>query len=179
MCSNCAELLQFDEAMDLVMPKLDTLNQLSDPQSAMIDTSKDKIRERAFRRTAKPGERIGALLEACVATSKAHFLGYGVYEGDFIPPPEVNPDLNPGIPNPKLILDNGQVVWGCECWWMPEEDMKDMLKGFQTIVTVDIEKARKANEQDTKTTGSDENTEDDPASLNRDRGHSRWKWSKE
>lgn len=22
-----------------------------------------------------------------------------------------------GKPNPKIILDDGLVIWGCECWW--------------------------------------------------------------
>ncbi len=24
-----------------------------------------------------------------------------------------------GAKNPKIILDDGQVFWGCECWWWP------------------------------------------------------------
>ena len=24
------------------------------------------------------------------------------------------------IEDPKIILDDGEVVWGCECWWGPE-----------------------------------------------------------
>lgn len=29
-----------------------------------------------------------------------------------------NPAVRPS--NPKIILDDGEVVWGCECWWGPE-----------------------------------------------------------
>lgn len=24
-----------------------------------------------------------------------------------------------GAPNPKITLDNGDVIWGYECWWSP------------------------------------------------------------
>ncbi len=50
-----------------------------------------------------------------------------------------------GIPiefnNPKIVLDNGKVVWGSECWWAPEEQVKRMV-GSKTIVEIDIEAAR-------------------------------------
>lgn len=37
--------------------------------------------------------------------------------------------------NPRLDLDNGSTVWGCECWWMPEEEFADFL-GSRTVVEV-------------------------------------------
>ena len=30
--------------------------------------------------------------------------------------------------NPRLKLDNGEVVWGCECWWGSEAKIKDMVE---------------------------------------------------
>ncbi len=65
------------------------------------------------------GDRVGALL--AVENGKAYLFGYGVYEGDEIPPLEINPWLNSGNPNPKIKLDSGKIVWGCECWWGPED----------------------------------------------------------
>lgn len=31
--------------------------------------------------------------------------------------------------NPRLDLDGGGVVWGCECWWMPEAEFDGFLRG--------------------------------------------------
>ena len=74
------------------------------------------------------GTRIGALLtydsDTCL------FLGYGVYEGDFIPPTTVG-GLNKGFPNPRLKLDNGETVWGCEVWWGPEAEMKTIADRYE------------------------------------------------
>ncbi|WP_157874555.1 hypothetical protein [Streptomyces sp. AcH 505] len=35
--------------------------------------------------------------------------------------------------NPRLDLDGGGTVWGCECWWMPEAEFNKFL-GSRTIV---------------------------------------------
>jgi hypothetical protein len=37
--------------------------------------------------------------------------------------------------NPRLDLDSGGTVWGCECWWMPEAEF-ERFKGSRQIVTV-------------------------------------------
>lgn len=37
--------------------------------------------------------------------------------------------------NPRLDLDGGGTVWGCECWWMPEAEF-DTFRGSRTIVAV-------------------------------------------
>jgi hypothetical protein len=37
--------------------------------------------------------------------------------------------------NPRLDLDGGGTVWGCECWWMPEEEF-DAFLGSRTVVEV-------------------------------------------
>jgi hypothetical protein len=38
-------------------------------------------------------------------------------------------------PNPKIVLDNGETVWGCECWWGPEDKIKNMI-GEREIVSI-------------------------------------------
>ena len=39
------------------------------------------------------------------------------------------------IPNPKIILDDGNVVWGCECWWGDKERFeREELQGRKIIV---------------------------------------------
>ncbi|QGZ53306.1 hypothetical protein GPZ77_34310 (plasmid) [Streptomyces sp. QHH-9511] len=37
--------------------------------------------------------------------------------------------------NPRLDLDGGGVVWGCECWWMPEAKFVEFA-GTRTLVEV-------------------------------------------
>jgi hypothetical protein len=101
----------------------------------------------------------------------AHYLGDGIYEGDFPPPggkkpptfeemladPEVKKP--PGLSeeqlranhesfingplgtllykNPRIKLDNGDVVWGKECWWGALEQKDRALDG-RTVVNVRI-----------------------------------------
>lgn len=90
---------------------------------------------------AAKGSRAGAILSANDDTVK--FLGYGVYEGNEVPPKDVNELLNAvGCPNPKITLDSGKVVWGCECWWGPEDKVKEKIQGYDTVVDVDIEEVR-------------------------------------
>jgi hypothetical protein len=47
--------------------------------------------------------------------------------------------------NPKIILDDGKVVWGAECWWGPEEKMIKAVAG-RRVVNVDIDEARSKSE---------------------------------
>ncbi|OQA08597.1 MAG: hypothetical protein BWY67_01473 [Bacteroidetes bacterium ADurb.Bin397] len=68
----------------------------------------------------KTGERVGAIESA--DEKVVRFYGYGVYAGEEVPPKEVSEfNFELGLKNPKIELDNGKVVWGCQCWWGPEE----------------------------------------------------------
>jgi len=90
----------------------------------------------------KVGDRIGAILSADEKTVK--FLGYGVYEGDFFPEfatgsvadmiKENKREYDIELVNPRLKLDNGDTVWGCECWWGAEETMKKSIGGREIVV---------------------------------------------
>jgi len=86
------------------------------------------------------GTRVGAICDA--DDHEVRLYGYGVYDGYFIPPPEI---LFLGAPiaheNPRITLDDGKVVWGCECWWGAEERIKSMI-GSRKVVLVDIEDHR-------------------------------------
>lgn len=74
------------------------------------------------------GRRVYALASANGA--EVISFGSGTYVGDEIPPPEVNgPFGKMTKPNPKIVLDRGGVVWGCECWWAPEGEKEKILKG--------------------------------------------------
>jgi len=112
--------------------------------------------------------RIGAILSGDHETRTIYFLGYGVYDGDRDPldpanaplpvggVAEIYPDLEKiarenGIEyhphlNPRLKLDNGEVAWGCECWWGDEDAVKAQLEKYKaagyTIVETSMAKSR-------------------------------------
>ena len=72
----------------------------------------------------KAGIRVGALVSATKELVK--FLGYGIYEGDFLI--EIEPGFS--FPNPRIKLDNSDTVWGCECWWGPEDQIKHEIAWY-------------------------------------------------
>jgi hypothetical protein len=99
------------------------------------------------------GTRVGAILSA--NETSVSFLGYGTYEGD-LPYPD-SPTLQEVVPewdtlteaqqtafqngyarvvnNPCIKLDNGDTVWGRECWWGPEPKIKEIM-GDKTVINV-------------------------------------------
>lgn len=89
------------------------------------------------------GTRIIAMQNADETT--AYIFGRGVYAGDEVPVDaagfmgEVLREH--GSTNPKLVLDNGDVVWGCECWWGDEESVLKKI-GDREIVEVSIAESR-------------------------------------
>jgi hypothetical protein len=94
---------------------------------------------------SKINTRVGAILGAGKDT--VEFLGYGVYVGDFVPT-EAAGDMGKmlaeaEIPNPKIVLDSGKIVYGCECWWGSEEAVQKKLAGYKTVTEVDIDEIRK------------------------------------
>lgn len=76
------------------------------------------------------GTRVGAILGG--SNEEVEFLGYGKYMGEDIPIEAIGfmADLirDTKRKNPKIELDSGEVVYGCECWWGSEEKVKSMLK---------------------------------------------------
>ena len=96
------------------------------------------------------GDRIGAIRNSDKDT--AYIFGYGVYAGDEVPPDDVmGPFGRLGLyraKNPKLIMDDGTVVWGCECWWGGEDSIRknigtrsvELVKPERTPAT-DVERA--------------------------------------
>lgn len=38
--------------------------------------------------------------------------------------------------NPRIRLDSGETIWGCQCWWASEDKVREALDG-RTIVMVD------------------------------------------
>lgn len=67
------------------------------------------------------GTRIGALLGADQGTKEIHFIGWGSYTGEEVPDEQAGGLAavcrEAGRTNPRLVMDDGAVVWGAECWW--------------------------------------------------------------
>lgn len=90
------------------------------------------------------GERVGALLKG--DSNCIWLFGYGVYAGEQIPEPSLNVRMF-GAPmdhaNPCIVLDSGKKVYGCECWWAGEADVKNWCANVPTVIDVDIEEERR------------------------------------
>jgi len=85
--------------------------------------------------------RVGAILSS--SENEVRFLGYGWYVGDHVPEYKEGAGMRNlmskmDMTNPKIELDNGTVVYGCECWWGPEEKIKEHMEG-RNVVEVSIE----------------------------------------
>jgi hypothetical protein len=77
------------------------------------------------------GARVGAFLSA--DEKSIHLLGYGVYEGDVAVDPGARGPFAEaarvaGMPNPSILLDSGDRVWGCECWWSSEATVASLCR---------------------------------------------------
>lgn len=107
------------------------------------------------------GAKVGAVLSA--VDGVVHFLGWEVYGGDVIPedrgPGYVATSLhNAKLRNPKIILENGKVVYGCECWWGKEKAIQVAIdrwrrEGYK-IVNADIHGALEMRGQDGNTSST-------------------------
>lgn len=106
-------------------------------------------------KSKKEGQRVGAILGTKKDEKIIEFFGFGVYEGDHVAG-EGDPlpigwisemMVKYSRPNPRIRLDDGKIVWGCECWWGPEEQLQAKLKSYEeqgySIASVDIDEVRK------------------------------------
>lgn len=83
------------------------------------------------------GDRMGVVRNAGKETrdgqevTVAYLFGYGEYQGEKVPPEDVNPIFHElKIPNPCIKLDNGTEVYGFESWWGPEEAVKKRFADY-------------------------------------------------
>ena len=104
-----------------------------------LDSMKDQDYQWSGIMNSVPiGGRIGAILKS--NTDTVHFIGFGVFTGYKTPPKDVG-GMNIGMPNPKFEMDDGSIVWGCECWWGLEAKIQSMIAN-KTIILVDMDKER-------------------------------------
>lgn len=90
------------------------------------------------------GERVGAI--HTTSADEVQLFGFGVYVGREVPGPEAAGWLadmvrEMGHDNPKIVLDSGKVVYGCECWFGPETEVRETIGG-RRAVEVDIDQVR-------------------------------------
>lgn len=99
--------------------------------------------ERKRNDTPKIGDRVGAVLD--VHDGVVRLFGYGTYIGEEIPNEKVSGFgsilRTSNIPNPKIQLDSGKDVFGCECWWT-FEDVVQTMTSIKKVVIVDIDEIR-------------------------------------
>ena len=61
-------------------------------------------------------------------------FGWGTFAGFHNPPFEPYNEM-PEFLNPRIDLDNGKVVWGCQCWWGEMlQPFEEYLDGRQLIM---------------------------------------------
>jgi hypothetical protein len=94
----------------------------------------------------KIGDRVGCFLAMREGVGGI-WLGWGHYLGEEIPPNEGKNSLTAYLSgrlqaNPKILLESGDIVWGCECWWGSEQEMTDARSKLPNIIEADIKMAR-------------------------------------
>jgi hypothetical protein len=80
----------------------------------------------------KPGDRIGVIHSYNHNTVR--LVGYGTYVGDLKPMNVFG--LNSQEPVPKIVLDDGQVVFGNEVYWGHEDYIKEFVSTFPFVEDV-------------------------------------------
>jgi hypothetical protein len=90
------------------------------------------------------GDRAGVILKE--EGGFIFLIGYGVYLGKEIPVEAVGPMAEQlrkdEVPNPKIKLDSGSVVYGCECYWGDESGLKRKIEKNPNVIDVDINDIR-------------------------------------
>jgi hypothetical protein len=81
------------------------------------------------------GDRVGVIEKANRET--VWLIGYGVYEGDTVPPNTVG-GSNMGFPSPTIKLDIGGIMYACECLWGSEDKVREMV-GDRKVIMVALE----------------------------------------
>ena len=87
------------------------------------------------------GDRVGAILSK--EDGVVNFIGFGKYAGphlidESIPGYVAEVFREAGVRNPKITLDDGNVVYGMECWWSTENEVQKMLDAASKVVIVNI-----------------------------------------
>ena len=67
--------------------------------------------------------------------SVLYVLGEGVYDGDVVPSLEDGSGHRAGIDylTPKIMLQDGSTIYGCECYWGDQDDMEKMIRVHEAL----------------------------------------------
>lgn len=97
------------------------------------------------------GDRVAAV---CIDDQgcKIYLYGAGIYVGDEIPTDSPNPVaqfcVRSRFTNPKIQLDDGKIIYGCECCWDSELNVTNMVcrltKAGYEVIHANIDKERQA-----------------------------------
>jgi hypothetical protein len=90
-------------------------------------------------------------------------FGYGTFLGMFYPyqalgatADAVRAEGDDAL-NPKIELDTGEIIWGCECWWMSAQKgdlwLMEMAAAGYDIQDVSISEFREAYEKEVMNNG--------------------------
>lgn len=84
---------------------------------------------------AAVGDRVACVLRSDV--TRVELIGFGVYVGNELPPDEIGDIVELvkelGGTNPRINLDRGGYVFGCECWWGPEAEFLEWANGREVV----------------------------------------------
>lgn len=106
---------------------------------------------------AKEGDRVLAVSHSDHGT--LYIFGEGTYMGEMNPGDfsednqpvgffaEVAKDI-PNYTNPCIKLDDGSIVWGCECWWGLLEGFRKQVEQFSKVEKIDIKEQRRKYKDD-------------------------------
>lgn len=89
--------------------------------------------------------RLAAILNATPET--VFFFGYGTYAGEEVPPPDVvGPEglslSRLGKKDHKILLDDGEIVWGVEAHMVLEENFLTMIRD-RKVQKISVSRLRK------------------------------------
>lgn len=80
----------------------------------------------------KIGDRVIAIRDS--DENEVNIYGYGKYLGE-----KECPKLG-GLLNPCIELENGKIVWGCECWWGNADRIEKEIINGRKVNTVEVVK---------------------------------------
>lgn len=89
---------------------------------------------------SKVGCKVGAIVFATEDT--IYVFGHGIYLG-----PQPCPYLD-GMPNPAIKLTTGEVVYGCECYWLNYEEYTRAISKYPKLEKISVAEYRKQYEQE-------------------------------
>jgi hypothetical protein len=90
---------------------------------------------------ANPGDRVVAIQG--VSGKSVRIYGLGTFEGEHPIADEATGFFAEaaraaGLTNPRIKLDSGKTVWGCECWWAPEGQFAMYVRMGYALTSIDI-----------------------------------------